>query len=67
MCDVIFSVESLRSCQNILVHLGLPILDQGTVYGLEFFPHRKEGEKALAGSAHLSSLGNLEGEKPYSF
>ena len=36
--------------------------------GLNFFFDRKEGKKALAGgAAHLSSLGNLEGEEPYSF
>ena len=44
--------------------LSLPILDQVSVYGMKIFPHRKEGEKALAGGAHLSSLGNLEGEEP---
>ena len=46
--------------------LGLPILDQGSDYRMEFLPYRKEGEKALASSAHLSSLGNLEGDEPYS-
>ena len=47
--------------------LSLPILDQGSVYGMKFFPHGKEGEKALVGGAYLSSLGNLEGEEPQSF
>ena len=47
--------------------LGLSFLDQGSYYRMKFLPHRKEGEKALAGSAHLSSLGNLEGEELYSF
>ena len=34
-------------------NLGLPILDQGSDYKMEFLPHRKEGKKALAGNAHF--------------
>ena len=47
--------------------LGLALLNQGTVFCLGIFPHKEEGTKAMEGGAHLSSLGNLEGEEPNRF